>query len=220
MSRHVSTSTFCVGQSPRSLASSHRHPSIITMATRVSFHFLFSITTWRTSLMRMLSSIGSVFRFDEKIVRLGMHLFRRHDTGTSMHLIIATISSIPSREATSSFHSIRRWIFFPLKTPHFVAPSESFSAAWMSGIERWKICYEFPRDKRAYQDPQGTSVCPGGDNIVAELGSEMTKNGNIVSDSDSWSRIYRSHQLDRLPSWDHGHTVVQEGPGGLNLLFP
>jgi hypothetical protein len=81
-----------------------------------------------------------------------------------------------------------------------VAPSESFSAAWMSGIERWKICYEFPsRDKRAYQDPQGTNVCPGGDNILAELGSEMAKNGNIVSDSDSSSRTYRS-QLDRLPS--------------------
>jgi hypothetical protein len=79
---------------------------------------------------------------------------------------------------------------FSLKTPHFVAPSESFSAAWMSGIERWKICYEFPsRDKRACQDPQGTNVCPGGDNIVAELGSEMAKNGNIVSDSDSSSRI-------------------------------
>jgi hypothetical protein len=26
-----------------------------------------------------------------------------------------------------------------------------------------------------------------GDNIVAELGSEMAKKGNIVSDSDSWS---------------------------------
>jgi hypothetical protein len=59
----------------------------------------------------------------------------------------------------------------------------------MSGIERWKICYEFLRNKRAYQDPQGTNVCPGGDNIVAELGSEMTKNGNIVSDSDSSSRV-------------------------------
>jgi hypothetical protein len=70
----------------------------------------------------------------------------------------------------------------------------------MSGIERWKICYEFLRDKRAYQDPQGTDVCPGGDNIVAELGSEMAKNGNIVSDSDSSRRTYRSHQLDRLPS--------------------
>jgi hypothetical protein len=163
-------------------------PSSPWPRTRVSFPFLFSITTWRTSLMGMISSIGSVFRFDEKMVRLGMHLFRRHDTGTSMHLIIATISSIPSRERHPSIPYVVE-SFFPLKTPHFVAPSESFAAAWMSGIERWKICCEFLRDKRAYQDLQGTNVCPGGDNIVAELGSEMTKNGNIVSDSDSSSRI-------------------------------
>jgi hypothetical protein len=122
------------------------------------------------------------------MVRLGMHLFRRHDTVTSMHLIITTISSIPSRERHPSIPYVVE-SFSPLKTPHFVAPSESFSAAWMSGIERWTICYEFPRDKRAYQDPQGTNVCPSGDNIVAELGSEMAKNGNIVSDSDSSSRI-------------------------------
>jgi hypothetical protein len=34
--------------------------------------------------------------------------------------------------------------------------------------------------------PRGVPACdPSGDNIVAELGSEMTKNGSIVSDSDS-----------------------------------
>jgi hypothetical protein len=88
---------------------------------------------------------------------------------------------------------------FSLETLHFVVPSESFSAAWMSVIEHWKICYEFLRDKQAYQKPQDTNVCPDGDNIVAELGSEMAKNGNIVSDSDSLSRTYCS-QLDRLPS--------------------
>ena len=38
-----------------------------------------------------------------------MHLFRRHDTGTSMYRIIATISSIPS-PWTPSFHSTRHWI--------------------------------------------------------------------------------------------------------------
>ncbi len=53
--------------SSRSLASSHRHPSIITMATRVSFHFLFSISTWRTSLMGMLSSIGSFIRLTKRL---------------------------------------------------------------------------------------------------------------------------------------------------------
>jgi hypothetical protein len=66
-----------------------------------------------------------------------------------------------------------------LETTHFVVPSESFSAAWTSGIEHWKTCYEFLRDKQAYQDPQGTNVCLGGDNIVAELGSEVAKNGNV-----------------------------------------
>ena len=33
--------------------------------------------------------------------------------------------------------------------------------------------------------PEVPACDPSGDNIVAELGSEMAKNGNIVSDSDS-----------------------------------
>mmetsp|Transcript_12813 Transcript_12813/g.23217 ORF Transcript_12813/g.23217 Transcript_12813/m.23217 type:complete len:124 (-) Transcript_12813:627-998(-) len=123
-----------------------------------------------------------------------MHLFCRHDASSQ-----PPSPPLHPRERHPSIPPVIGSVF-SLKTPHFVSPSESFSAAWMSGIERWKICYEFPRDKRAYQDPQGTNVCPGGDNIVAELGSEMAKNGNIVSDSDSSSRTYRSHQLDRLPS--------------------
>jgi hypothetical protein len=116
-------------------------------------------------------------------VRLGMHLFCRHDASSQ-----PPSPPLHPRERHPSIPPVIGSVF-SLKTPHFVSPSESFSAAWMSGIERWKICYEFPRDKRAYEDPQGTNVCPGGDNIVAELGSEMAKNGNIVSDSNSSSRV-------------------------------
>jgi hypothetical protein len=81
---------------------------------------------------------------------------------------------------------------------------ENGTAAWVSGNERWT---------------RGVPACdPSGDNIVAELGSEMTKNGNIVSDSDSSrSRSNRSH-LGRMPNLRYGHMVVQEGPSGLNLL--
>ncbi len=57
---------------------------------------------------------------------------------------------------------------FPL---HTLLHIENGTAAWVSGNERWT---------------RGVPACdPSGDNIVAELGSEMTKNGNIVSDSDS-----------------------------------
>ncbi len=49
-------------------------------------------------------------------------------------------------------------------------------------------CYESLRDKRASQDPQGTITHPSGEHIAAELGSEMAKNGNMVSDSHSFKR--------------------------------
>jgi hypothetical protein len=61
-------------------------------------------------------------------------------------------------------------------------------------------CYESLRDKRAYQDPQGTITHPSGEHIVAEIGSEMAKNGNMVSDSHfSLFELNRSH-LGRMPS--------------------
>jgi hypothetical protein len=56
---------------------------------------------------------------------------------------------------------------FPL---HTLLHIENRTAAWVSGNEHWT---------------PGVPACnPSGDNTVAELGSEMTKNGNIVSDSD------------------------------------
>jgi hypothetical protein len=175
------------------------HPSIINWTP--TFRSNFSLPPpldAHLSLMCMLSSIGSVIRLTKKLCVLAC---------TCSAATIPVHQCIVSSQPSPPFHPRERHpsiphvvgSFFPLKTPHFVAPSESFSEAWMSGIERWKTCYEFLRDKRAYQDPKGTNVCPGGDNIVAELGSEMAKNGNIVSDSDSSSRTYRS-QLDRLPS--------------------
>jgi hypothetical protein len=92
---------------------------------------------------------------------------------------------------------------FPLDSPHFVA-------SWIVLQPGWVVLNVVPIE---------VPTCdPSGDKIVTKLRSEMAKNGNIVSDSDSLSWITAT--WTECPTWDHGHAVVQEGPGGLNLLFP
>jgi hypothetical protein len=59
----------------------------------------------------------------------------------------------------------------------------------------------------AMHDPSGVN------NIMAELRSEMAKNSNIVSNSDSWSWV--AAMWTDCPARDYGYTVVQEGPGRL-----
>ena len=62
-------------------------------------------------------------------------------------------------------------------------------AAWMSGNERmgWMGAMRAYGTSEHTKTPQGIITHPSGEHIVAELGSEMAKNGNMVSNSHSLS---------------------------------
>jgi hypothetical protein len=152
-----------------------------------------------------------------------MLLFRRHDTGTSrLHRIIATISSIPS-PWTSSFHSTRHWIRV------FIEDSTFCCAFWivLCGLdERYWALEDM---LRVPKQGQASMSRPPGYQRVSRwwqyCGWTRVWNGQERQYCQRF-RLFESNLVSQ-PSVgqiaqlrDHGHTVVQEGPGGLNLLFP
>jgi hypothetical protein len=182
------------------------------MATRVWFHFLSSTATWFTSSMGMLSSI-------ESVIQLTKNCASWHAPVLPPRRIIATaISSTPS-PWTSSFHSTCHWIRV------FIEDSTFCFAFWivLCGLDEryWAL-----EDMLRVPKGQASIWRPPGYQRVSRwwqyCGWTRVWNGQERQYCQRFQLFEssRSHQLDRLPSWDHGHTVVQEGPGGLNLLFP